>query len=189
MRQIQLGQAMAPTPRAVQGRLSALWKGWFPARPGFQVGLGFALGVLALLPLMNMAPPNSVDPAAVTGTLANRGRMSGEATRKLEISGPDLSGSLHVSTQGEVLTLQIQLSSAEPIEASLRFETPPAGLYSIHSDSPAAGDVRYSGQGVTLEHVGNASYTIKLATSRTTSPAMDLEILRSGESVFQAAVP
>lgn len=188
MRQIRLRQAIWPAPM-VRGGFSAWWKGWFSTRPGFQVGLGFALGILVLLPLMRMAPPLSVDPAAVTGTLANRDRLPGKAARKLDISGPGLSGALIATTEGEVLVLQIHLSSVEPIEAALHFEAPLGGLYSISSDSPAASDVRYSNQELTLHHVGTASYTIKLATSSGASRRMDLGILRSGEPVFEAAVP
>jgi hypothetical protein len=135
-----------------------------------------------------MAPPTSVDPAAVTGTLVDRDRL-GETARKLDISGPGLSGMLSVTSEGDVLTLHLQLSSTEPIDAALRFETPLAGLYSIQSDPPAASDIRYSDQGMTLHHVGTASYTIRLANSAGAPAPMDLGISRSGVPVFEAALP
>lgn len=186
MRQIRLQQALAPASKAVR---SAWWDAWFPARPAFQVGLGFALGVLVLMPLMKLTPTSFVDPASVTGTLATRDELVGSPAGHLDIVGPGLSGSLSSIVEGGMLTLQFRLASAGPVEAALEFEAPLLGLYSIQTDSPWAGSVEYSGRKLTLHHAGTTGYTIRLAMAPGTSPRMDLGIYRSAEAIFEAAVP
>lgn len=191
MRQIRLTQAMSCAP----GRKSAgFWQGWwkarYNARPAFQMGLGFALGVLVVTPLLWPLSDRSVDPAAVSGTLISRQGQSQGSRGELKILGPGFSGSLFAQTKGEVLTVEIHLQSPDPIEARLDFETPVKGLIAIGSTgSPIAGRLGYSGRRLTLAHQGRSSYSLSFSTEAGVKPQMHLSVVQDGKIGFQADVP
>ena len=186
MRQIRFGRAWANASTVqTPGRWRGLWERLWGVRPAFQVGLGFALGMLVLLPLVWSSSRLGVDPGQVAGTLT----ASGLAPSKLEIEGPGLSGTLLKGVEGEPLTLDLQLRSQSPVEAVLEFQSPVQALSAIEMDGAGTSVLEYSSRHLTLRHTGDGRYVLKFITATNTWPPMNLRVSAEGVPVFEEAVP
>lgn len=189
MRQIRLQQAVSNVPeRARRGSLRSWWHSWFPARPAFQMGLGFALGVLVLLPVLWSSSHLSVDPALVSGALG-KSRNLAAGVEALEISADGVSGSLLTQLEGDVLRLELQLRTSEEVDVQFEFQRPTGGLVSLVTDWPAMTKLEYTNTHLRLGQAGTGSYTFKVLTVEGVRPPMRLLLTSNGESVLETAVP
>jgi hypothetical protein len=185
MRQIRLSQAQAFKAQTQKPRvLGAWWQSLAAARPIFQVGLGFALGVIVLLPFAGALRLPTVDPGSVSGTLATPGTAPNPADHSTFISGPALSGSVTVQKVGEDQIYHLTLASPEPVLARLDFGAPVLGLASFTADNPASGTLAYSNTGLELHHQGEGRYAIRITAAGGTTPEARLTIVRDGETIF-----
>lgn len=186
MRQVRLRQAVNRSPnRAGVSAFGEWWQSWFGKRPAFQVGLGFALGVLLLLPLTEAPWRHAVDPQSVTGTMATPGDRQAEPLR-FQTDG--IVGSLAVRTQGEVLTLDMRLASPEPAVVKFDFSAPIAGLASFVSTAPATSKLEYSEQTLSLWHLGEGHVEINVYPGVLKSPKLHFSVLQNGIAVYEADV-
>jgi anti-sigma factor RsiW len=187
MRQIRLRQAVAQASgEARSAHLRSWWQGWFSARPVFQMGLGFALGVLVLWPLVRPSQV-TMDPASVAGTLVPSNPVGAKETR-LRIEGPGLSGALVHSQVGHDLTLRLHLNSLQPVLAELDFNHSMQRLSSIVTDGSPTTKLEYTSTGFTVLSEGDCSYTISLA-SGSAGAVMHLRVTSNGTTLFEADVP
>lgn len=189
MRQIQLRQAVAQASEKVRSNhVRPWWQVWFSARPVFQMGLGFALGVLALWPLVRPSQV-TMDPASVAGTLApSNPDLTTEETR-LKIEGPGLSGALVKSQAGNDLTLRLHLISLEPVLAKLDFLGPMQLRSSIVTDGPPTSKLEYTSTGLAVLSDGDCTHILSLFGGSAAAAGMHLSVTSGATTLFEADVP
>lgn len=184
MRQIRLQAALHVTSKAkVKGWTGRLWGSIRTVRPVFQLGLGFALGVLVLSPFILSSGYFAVDPNSAVGTLTSHEGLS----RVLLISGQGISGELLRGSVQGVPCVELQLTSDAPVEAKIEMEAP-VRLVSLEATNPAQ-VARFESGTIVIEHEGTSLYNVTLSQINDEWPATRVTISQGGRPLFDEIIP
>jgi hypothetical protein len=160
------------------------------ARPAYGVSLGFALGVLVLLPIMVQSPQQFLDPASITGTMTNGNHASrGFEARPLPISLDQATGQCQALITDDGVTVILELETAGPLEIEVTHEGTKPGLASLLVSSGTTRYVEALGQRVRLWHQGSDVYRLKLRREPGVALELHLSLLRDGEVLFEGGIP
>lgn len=186
MRQVRLKEALKDgSLYAGKGWLYQAWEGLRNARPVFQLGLGFALGVLVLLPALLNSPGLSLDPGHVAGTLSS---SHSALPPVLAIQGPGIEGELLKAGVDGGVQLELRLSSDGPVSVAIVSEAP-VTLGAWDSEPSISGALAFAPKGLTFQHSGVATYHFRIHQAGPSEPALSIAIGQAGEILFQEAIP
>jgi hypothetical protein len=157
------------------------------AKPAYGVSLGFALGVLVLLPMALQLPQYHLDSADMTGTITN-GNSAFEA-QPLPITIAQAKGQCQALITNDRVTVILNLNSAEPMEIELGHEGTGPGLASILVASGTVGYMESQEQSVRLQHDGSNSYQFRLEREPGARLELRLSLLRDGKVLFHDSIP
>ena len=186
MRQVRLKEALKDSPvTAGKGWLMGAWEGLRNARPVFQVGLGFALGILVLLPALLNSPGLSLDPGHVAGTIsANHSGLP----MVLAIQGSGIKGELLKGGVDGGVQLELRLTSDDPVSVAIVSEAP-VTLGSWDSEPSISGALAFAPKGLTFQHNGVATYHFRINQAGQSLPDLFIAIGQDGEILFQEDIP
>jgi hypothetical protein len=160
------------------------------AKPAYGISLGFALGVLVLLPMALQMPANSLDSATMSGTMTNGTHVSGVfEARPLSISSDLASGSCQALITLDQVTLVLNLETAAPMEIELEHDGTGPGLASVLVGSGTVGYMESQGRIVRLLHEGRNSYQFRFQREPGAILDFRLSLLQDGQIVFRETIP
>jgi len=186
MRQVRLKEALKDSSvRAGRSWFVQAWEGLGNTRPVFQLGLGFALGVLVLLPAIWNSPELSLNPGHVAGTLS---RSHSDLSTVLTIQGPGIKGEVLKSTQDGEFQMELRLDSETPVLVSI-ISGSPVSLVSWESEPATPGTVQFDPDRLGIQHAGVAAYRFRITSATDSWPSLSIRIEQDGLSLFQESIP
>ena len=176
----------ALTTKGVWARITAALQ----AKPAYGVSLGFALGVLVLLPIMVQSPQQFLDPASITGTMTNGNHASrGFEARSLPISLDQATGQCQALITDDGVTIILELETTGPLEIEVTHEGTKPGLASLLVSSVTTRYVEALGHRVRLWHQGSDVYRLKLRREPGVALGLRLSLLQDGQVLFGDDIP
>jgi hypothetical protein len=160
------------------------------AQPAYAVGLGFALGVLVIVPFAVQSDGlRGIHNYEVSGTL-----VPGVIPRSLtpvdhiDLQGEGLKGEFETHTAEGLVLAGLAISAAQPVVVQVTFDPRYEHFTGLVNESLTATYVNSEDNRVTLRHSGDEEYWFLFSAKSGSASQIDIKVLSGAEVVFVGAV-
>ncbi len=158
----------------------------FRVRPAMSLALGFAAGVLAVMPFTGRwASPDLLPGSQVTGTIiADRAWPSGPAVDRLKFEEGSTYGSVRLEVLANRLIVSVEATSEEPIEIVTKYNMRKLWVSGLVSREPAHLTFFSNEGSVRVVHSGSVKYLLAFDGGGDDILAFTLEVAQGDRILY-----
>ena len=154
-------------------------------KPAYGVSLGFALGVLTLLPVAWQLPSGDFDASKVSGSMLGAPESY---TGAIDIQTPWAQGTCRAFTHDGQLTVELELESEFPVAVEIQHQGTELGLAGAVMSIPAITYLESLEHQVRFSHSGTNVYHLTFVVLPRQKPAVSLTLTAEGNLVYQRSL-